>query len=204
MPFIDDFILIGGIGQGSWHHFAGINPQAHRAALVNDIGLLWHQVDDRVGCQRGKFTAVGIGDLADVAGIFDHSALHAEAQTEERHLVFPGILNCLDFSFDSAVAKPARHQNPVDITEIFGQVAVALLDMLGIDPFDLHRGALGNPGVAQRFGNAHVRVRQCNIFTNQRNRDRTGRMQDPVYHRPPFGHIFRASLDIQFFNDDPV
>ena len=204
MPFINDFILIGCIGQRTRHDFAGVNSQPHRAALVNNIGLLRHQVDNRIGCQRGKLTAMGISNLADVTGIFDHSALHAEAQAEKRHLVFPRILDRPDFTFDTAVAKTTGHQNAIDVSQIFGQIAVTLFNMFGIDPFDLNRRALGNPGVTQRLGHAHVSVRQRDIFANQSDCNCSRWMQDLVDHRPPFGHIFRAGLDIKFFDNDPI
>ena len=63
---------------------------------------------------------------------------------------------------------------------------------------------MGEAGVAQRFGDAHVGVRQSDIFADQADRHGFGRVEDFLHHGLPFGHIFVAGLNVEFFQDDPV
>ena len=50
----------------------------------------------------------------DVAGVFDRGALHAEADAEERHLVFARVLNGVDHALNAALAEAAGNQDAVD------------------------------------------------------------------------------------------
>ena len=56
---------------------AGIRTKTHRAALVLDTLLGFHQVDNRVLSLSIKFGAVCVRHAADVTGKFDNGTLHA-------------------------------------------------------------------------------------------------------------------------------
>ena len=56
---------------------AGVGAQPHGAALVGDLPLVGHQVNDRVGGGSGQLAGVGVRHAADVAGELHHRHLHA-------------------------------------------------------------------------------------------------------------------------------
>ena len=60
-----------------------------------------------------EFAAVGTIKTHHVAAVFDHRALHAEANAEEWNAAFSRELNRLHFAFDSPFAESAWDQNPV-------------------------------------------------------------------------------------------
>ena len=74
-----------------------------------------------------KFGRIGAAQTADVAGKLDHRALHAEADAEERNLVFAGVFNRLHHAFGAALAEAARHENAV---EPFEFAAAVLLESM--------------------------------------------------------------------------
>lgn len=124
MPLFD---LLGPIGLGSKGILMqltriGAEPQgaAHLGKLITDLHLvgavikpLFHQIDDRMLGFTIKLGAVGIGHPGDVAGKLHHRQLHAETDTEKRHLVLASKGDGHDLALHTAVAEPSRHQNAV-------------------------------------------------------------------------------------------
>ena len=70
-------------------------------------------VDDAMRSLRIELGGVGVFQAAHVAGVLDGGALHAEADAEERNLVFARVLNGVDHALDAALAESAGNQNAV-------------------------------------------------------------------------------------------
>jgi len=79
--------------------------KSHARAFIADTTLLLEQRDDRLRNVPVEFSAVRVFDSADVSCEFNCCHLHAEAETEIRHLVFASEPGRFDFSFDAALAE---------------------------------------------------------------------------------------------------
>ena len=106
-----------------------------RAALVDDVALLVHEVDDRVRRVRVELARVGAGEAAHVAGELDHRALQPEAQAEERDLVLAGEAGGGDLALDAAEAEAAGDHDAVEVAE--AALGEQPLGVVGRDPVDL-------------------------------------------------------------------
>ena len=104
--------------------------EAHARAFLFHIALFVEQADHRLGGIFFELGAVRALDAADVARELDRRHLHAEAETEERHLVLARELRRLDFSFHAALAEAARNQ---DAGHIFELAIDAILQRLRVD-----------------------------------------------------------------------
>ena len=69
---------------------------------------------------------------------FYDSTLHTKAKPEEWQLMFPCILNCTYLSFNSPVAKTARHQYPLAARKYLFQVRIIGFDLFRIHPVDTY------------------------------------------------------------------
>ena len=81
---------VGLVRQRARDERALIAAEAHGGALVDDLLLLLHHVDHRMGGLRVEFGAVGALQLEHIAGELDHSDLEAEAEPVVGNLVFAG------------------------------------------------------------------------------------------------------------------
>ena len=90
VTFINQRLVIGFFRQGVRINLAGIKTQPHGSALVLNIHLIRHQVDD-CGYVRLELTAVGVLQTADIPGKLNDGALHTQADAEKGNLVFTGI-----------------------------------------------------------------------------------------------------------------
>ena len=92
-----------------------VRAEPHRAAHVDDVALLVHEVDHRVRRVRVELARVGAGEAAHVAGELDHRAVQPEAQPEERHAVLTGVAGGGDLALDAADAEPAGDHDAVEV-----------------------------------------------------------------------------------------
>jgi len=81
----------------------------HARAFIAHSTLLLEQRDDRLRNVPVEFSAVRVFDSADVSRELNCCHLHAEAETEVRHLMFASEPRRLDFSLDAALAESARN-----------------------------------------------------------------------------------------------
>ena len=101
------FLRMRAVGQR-----ARIRAEAHRAALLLDALLRFHQRDDRMRRLRIELRRMCISHAADVAGKLDDRALHAEAEAEEWDFMLAGI-------FDGLVVVGSIDQRP--LCQIYAQ-----------------------------------------------------------------------------------
>ena len=103
---------------GGHHQLARLGAEAHRAAFLGHSGLLVQHGDDRVRCVGVKLSRVGFGEFQHVAREFDGGDLHAQAQAQIGHVVLAGVARGLDFAFDAAPAKAARHEDAAQALQV--------------------------------------------------------------------------------------
>src|SRR5262245_15461817 len=82
-----------------------VSAEPHRSADRVDTEKIAQFVDHRIGRVLLELGAVRFRKPANVAGKFDHGALHAKTDSEIRNLLFAGELNGADHSCDAAFAK---------------------------------------------------------------------------------------------------
>ena len=113
VAFIDFLgaVQLGGLAAG--RQFAGLCAQAHGAAHVGDVLLFVEQGDDEVGCLRIKLRRMRACQLQCVPGKFNTGDLHAEAQSEVRHIIFACVLGGQHLAFHAAFTKASRHEDAV-------------------------------------------------------------------------------------------
>ena len=183
---------LGRLGAGLYH--AGIGTQAHGAALVArripaldllgaEVEPFPHEVDDRMGRGQVEFLGVGPGEPEDVAGVFDDGALHAQANAEKGHAVFPGVADGRDLALDAAGAEAAGDQDPVDAGQAFGRVFRG--DLLGIDVDEPDRHAVGHAAVDQGLVQALVGFLQVHVLADDGNGHGAGLVVVAVHERGP-------------------
>jgi len=75
--------------------------------------------------------------------------------------------------------------------------------MLAVDPLQLDV-ATGRPGgVAHRFGDREIRVRQLDVLADESDRERYARSADPVGERLPFGEVgLLRARETELLDDD--
>ena len=205
MALIDKLGVIGLAGQRIRINLARIQTKAHRAAHVLDIKLLRHEVDNRMRAVRIELGAVGISHTADVTRKLDNSALHSQADTEERQLMLTCILNSLNLALDAAVAEAARYEHAVYAGHNLVHIGIICFDFLGVNPFDSQLSLIRNCCVTQRFRDRDIGILQRNIFADNGN----GYFfiiffQDAGHHIMPTAHILRLVLHVQLAQNNAV
>ena len=107
-----------------------------------------------MGGARLELRGVGARETADVARVFDHRALHPQADPEVRDAPLSRELDRLDLALDASIAEAAGHEDAVDVAEV-GLDAVPL-HVLGVHPADVHARLVGDPAVGDRLDEALV------------------------------------------------
>ena len=112
-------LAVNFLGQRSFHDLGRPRSEPHaRAFAVNFFALLLEQRNHRVGRLGIELRAIGLLNSTNVSREFDCRHLHAEAKAEIRNSMLARITRRLDFSFDAALAEPARNQNSGDIFQL--------------------------------------------------------------------------------------
>ena len=150
---------VSGASQGAFAQAAQLRTQAHGATQVGLLRTLvgaarrvlpfGDETDDRVWRCAIELRAVGALEAEHVSRILNASHLHAQADTEERHLVFARPADGLNFAFNTPFAEAARHQHSVDTLQTGGAIT---LDIDGIDVAHVHAGSRLHASMLQRFG----------------------------------------------------
>ena len=165
---------------------AGIPPQAHGAALVGDMHLIRHQVDDRVP-GGGELGGVGVLQAHHMAGKLHHCHLHPQADAEVRHHILPGVAAGGDHALDAPVAEAPGHQHPGAAGEDLGRVFIG--DGLGVHPPDVHHRVVGGAGVVQGLHHGEVGVVELGVLAHQGDGHMALRRQLPLYHGLPLPQV---------------
>ena len=182
------------------HDVARIRAEAQRAALVDLVALVGHEVDDLVRAALVELAGVGVGKAADGARKLDDRDLHAQADAEVGDVVRAGIVRGRNLALNAAVAEAAGHENAVAAAEHF--LYIIARNRLAVNPLNVHTRAIDIASVAQRLGNGEIRVVQLHIFAHEADRHAVRAAADALKHGVPLGHVRRGRVDVQLAADD--
>ena len=195
MALEDILLAVSGEGDGIAAQPAGIFAQPHRAALLVDMLLVGHQVDHRVRRVGVNLAGVRAGQTEHVAGVFHHGHLHAQTNAQKRHAMLAGILHGGNLALQPALAEAARHKHAAAARQLLRRVLRR--HALGRHPFHAHLRMMGDAAVGQRLDDREIRIRQLDIFADNRNADVPFRGQQPLDHAAPFGQVGLRRGDTQ-------
>src|SRR5262249_41986149 len=179
-----------------------IQPQPHRPALVRQRPLLRQQVDHEVRRVRREFRRIRAGQPAHVARELDHGALHTQTDAEVWKPLLARVADRLDLALDTAIAEAARHENAVDVGEMRG--GTVTLDVLGVDPHDVHLGLMRDAAVHQRLDEALVGILELDVLADDGEPRAQTRRLHATHHVFPAGQIDRAILEAEALDDDRI
>ena len=169
------------------HQLTGPAAKAHGAALVRDIHLIRHQVDDRIGGPGVQLAGVSPRKARHIPGKPHHCHLHPQADAQEGHLVLPGVPDGADLALHAPAAKASGHQDAVAAAKDFGGIFIC--DRLAVHPADLHMYAVFNAPVGQGFRHGEICVVKSHILAHQGDGDGAGCGLGPVDHGGPLREI---------------
>ncbi len=200
VPLLDPGGAVGLRGQRARGQLGGVEAQAHRAAQVAgalDEGLLLlHGRDHRlghVGIELGRRRLLETG-LA--AGVLDHHALQAQAQTQGRDLVRPGVGERTELALDAADPEAARDDDRVDVLEVVPGTGRRLA-LVGGDPADVDLGLVGEATGAEGLADRQVGVGQVDVLADQADRDLLGGVVHPPQQVVPAGPVDVAEGQVE-------
>ena len=130
-----------------------------------------------------------------MTGELDDRDLHAQADAEVGHAVFPCVLCRQDHALDAPVAEAAGHQNAAAIPQ--HRPDVLCRQRLGVHPFDVHMAVAGRARVEQGLRHAEIGVMQLRVLAHQRDLHPLVYAVDLLHHGPPPGHVRHAGAQPQ-------
>ena len=185
-------------------NLTGIASEAHSAALILNINLRKHQVNDRIRSFSPELRAVGFLHAAYIPGKFNNGTLHAEAKSEERQSVLTSILNGTNLALNATLTETAGNKDTLNTGENLIQISTFGLNVLRINPGNLNFTVVRNTGMMESFGNGHISIRQLNILSDNSNPNLLGRVLNLVHHTGPFFHVSRRRIHVQLFQYNSV
>ncbi len=144
---------------------------------------------------------MGVFDTGHVAGVFDHRQLHAQADTQVRHLVFAGVTDGRDLAFGSPVTKAAGHQNGVQIFQHAGAFA---FNIFRIQVKDIDLGAVADAGVDQGFIERLVGVYQLDVLAHHTHGDFIIGIELGFHHTIPLAQIRLRQIQAELLHHDGI
>src|SRR5690606_1622748 len=154
-------------GQRPWYQLARIKPQAHGSAQILNILLLRQKIDNRMRRSRVDLRAVRAFEARKRTRGFNDGYLHAQANSEERDLLFTSITNRRNLALDSPIAEAARHKDTADTLQLLRYVVSG--NVLRIHPADFHFRIVIEASMRQRLNNTQVSIMEGYIFANDCN-----------------------------------
>ena len=116
------FFSISLIGFGTFLQDTVVSSQTHRTSHIGNVLLFFHQVDHLKRRIRLHLGRIGIRHTQNVAGKFNHHTLHTQADTQARHIVFAGIFQGSELSFDTALSESRSNQDTIHVLQLFSRI----------------------------------------------------------------------------------
>ena len=154
-----------------------------------------------LGC-RIKFARIGIRKTQLMAGVFNDSNLHAQADAQIRQIVFPTKSCRHDFPFDAPVSETARYDDTLTVCQ--NVFHIPFVDCFGVDPLDVHEGFVPVSGMTECFCHRQIRVMKLHILAHQSDGNLFLSVSDRFQHSFPFCHIRLRQLGKAQFPADHV
>src|SRR5215468_5886872 len=195
----DDALPVGPRRAGALVDDDGVQPEPHRPALVDDLPLLGQEVDHVVGRRGLELRRVRALEPADVAGVLDDRALHAEADAEVRHAAFARVADRLDLPLDAPVAEATGHEDPVEAGDVAGHPLA--LDALGVHPHHLDGCLVGDAPVGQRLVEALVGVLDLDVLADHPDLAVAAGGLDPAHDLLPAAEVGGARRQAEHLDD---
>src|SRR5579884_964706 len=174
---------------------AGPRAQAHRAAHLLYPNQFTQLVDDAVRRGRIEFAGVGLGQTAHIARKLNACGLHAQADSEIRHLVFARIADGVQHTFDPAFAKSSGNENAVKAFELL--FVVRPFKSFGLDPCNAQLQIMCERAVDERFFQRFVAVFVLNILTDNADGDFVLRVIATINKVFPARQVRLGGLNVQ-------
>ena len=118
-----------------------------------------------------------------MAGELHHRHLHPQADAEIGNLILAGPTDGGDHPLDSPVPKTAGHDDPSAPSQQFRGIAV--VDVLGVHPTDIHLHPVFDPTVGQRLHHGDIGVVEGHIFPHQGDLQPARRAFGSLHHGTP-------------------
>ena len=133
----------------------GVSKAETHGAAKGCFGYFRHGYNDRVGDVFIEFCGVGFRNMAYVTGIFDYGELHAQADAQERYVVFTSPFDGADHTLGSSQAEAAGNEDTLRDAEFvpcFVKVgrrgdAYGFFEVRGVNPNEVQLSGAGHSGV---------------------------------------------------------
>mmetsp|Transcript_9870 Transcript_9870/g.16375 ORF Transcript_9870/g.16375 Transcript_9870/m.16375 type:complete len:208 (+) Transcript_9870:320-943(+) len=159
------------------------STQSHGAAHLIFINFR-HENDHLLVGIFIEFSRVGIGPTENVATVFDHHGLKAEADAEVWFLVDAAVFGRQGLSEKAATSKSTRHNDTIgrlDFTprldirfriRLIVPLFIEFFQLRRFDPLQIQFGGARNGRVFETLQHTEIGILQSCVFTNQCNRRR--------------------------------
>ena len=164
MTFADDFGLIDFSHLAARFQFAFVASEAHGAAHVGDVLLVFHQVDDVERRGRIQFHGVGVVETEHVSAELNHHHLHAEANAEGRDVLLATIACSNNLSFRAALSEARTDDETVIYLQRLRHVFRR--EFFAVDEVALDLQVVVGAGLGECFQNALIGILKV-IFSDQ-------------------------------------
>ena len=149
---------------------------------------------------RIEFRAISLLQSGDITRIFDGRALHAEANSKERHFVFARVLNSVDHSLNAAFAESAGNENSIIAVQACFR-SRGRIDFFGFDPLENGLVIVRQAAVKQGFAQAFVRIFELHVLANDCDARLARRMMHSVDQVEPRFHVRSVVFQLQEAED---
>src|SRR6516165_12369558 len=202
VAFVDFALAIGLTRKAVFGQTAGPASQPHGASKLIDA-LQFAQLKNHTMRRAGvEFGRIGVGETADIARVFDHQGLHAEADAEIGDLPLTRVTDGVQHAVDAAPAETPRNQDAV----VGIQLALPAFagHALGLDPMYVDFEFMGEAAVQQRLFQALIRILVLDVFADQPDGHEVARVLHAGEHGVPAAEIARRRIHVQQPQDDFV
>ena len=154
-----------------------------------------HEVDHRVQRVGVELGGVGAQQPELVAAELDHHHLEAQAQAQARDVVLTRVRRRGDLALDAPRAEPAGDHHAVEVPQ--PSRSQQPLDLLGVDPLNVHLHPVVGGRMAQRLAHRQVGVGQRHVLADDAHAHLGLRRLDAGQHRFPLGQVGRHVFEAQ-------
>ena len=159
-----------------------------------------HKVNDLILAKLIEFTGIGVLNARSIPGKLYDGDLHPQADAEQGDILLPGIPGGQNHAFHAPVPKASGNNDAILPGQLFRHGFGG--NGFRIDPGNMHLGALGKAGMAQRLCNGKICIVKGHIFAHQSDMHLLFRVLHAMHHLRPLMHIRGGCLYAQLPADD--